>query len=281
MEHVLVVRKGGLGNQMFQVAAGLVYGKRTGKQVVLPREMKHTHNSQNQDYADTVFRSIPLRLNVVLDAPVLEFMKRQGMTLYPGEPGFEPWAPLNTAGPVILHGYFQYYPPIAAEEEWIRSWFLQNLDPVFRGLPVLTTAHPSDRIGIHVRRGDFLKAADVHPPCPLSYYAASLQWIQGQAAGPKTFVLFSDDVAWCKQQSVFQTLDHIVFCEEQDEVKALCNMIQCQGGFVCANSTFSWWGAFLGAFSKRSPVCVPHEKDWIRMPIHSLFPPEWHRVAAA
>jgi hypothetical protein len=53
-------------------------------------------------------------------------------------------------------------------------------------------------------------------------------------------------------------------------------MSLCKGGAICANSSFSWWGAFLGSYSERNPVIIP--KRWIKNnssdPI-DMFPSEW------
>jgi hypothetical protein len=60
----------------------------------------------------------------------------------------------------------------------------------------------------------------------------------------------------------------------QDELESLALMSLCRKGAICANSTFSWWGAFLGTYGERAPVYVPEK--WISdPPIVSLFPPEW------
>ena len=58
----------------------------------------------------------------------------------------------------------------------------------------------------------------------------------------------------------------------------LALMSLCKAGAICANSTFSWWGAFLGAHGVRAPVFVPER--WIggdKLPV-ALFPDEWHVV---
>lgn len=275
MESLFVVRKGGLGNQMFQVAAGLLYAKKTGKDIILPLEQKHVHNSQNQDYAETVFRSISHRIRVPLDGIRMELLVQQGVRMYPGEPGFEPWSILQEAGPICLHGYFQYYPPIAEEETYIRSWFLSNLQPTLQSIVAL----PEYSVGVHVRRGDFLAAQHMHPILPMSYYQRAIAAIEAAGGPKKTYVLFSDDIEWCKQQPVFQGVENILWYEEKDEIKVLAAMTQCTAGFICANSTFSWWGAFLGAYAKRAPVYIPPETAWIKTKVYNLFPREWIRVA--
>ena len=52
-------------------------------------------------------------------------------------------------------------------------------------------------------------------------------------------------------------------------------MSLCKGGAICSNSTFCWWGAFLGTYEKRNPVFVP--KKWISVKddMSNLFPSEW------
>jgi hypothetical protein len=261
MEIVIPVRKGGLGNQMFQVAAALIVSKETGKQVVLPQELPHIHNVFQLDYSQTVFQSIQDRLPFNLTGDHLQLLLHQGFWIYPGEPGFEPWSTNVPPGPVILHGYFQYYEPIGKYEEMIRSFYRQNLG-----------CQEGDRskVGIHVRRGDYLKFADVHVNQTATYYQKGMAEIE-KTVKPN-YVVFSDDIAWCKTQEVFRQAN-VVFCEEQNEIECLKQMIACDGGFICANSTYSWWAAFLGPHRLRSPCIVP--KKWFNGADVKLFPKEW------
>lgn len=269
MEIVIPVRKGGLGNQMFQIAAALVVHYETGKQIVLPKAMPHIHSSAT--YEDSIFQDFTNRLPVVINDNVLYQLQQEGFLLYPGQPAFEPWFPPQEQGPLILHGYFQYYPPIQRHREKIVSVFLQGLrNYIQKGEP--TT------IGIHVRRGDYLKFSDVFTILEESYYKSAIAQIGKKIQGPKTYNIFSEDIEWCKSKNVFQTLQNAEFVEEPDELKCLGKMIACEGGFICANSTFSWWGAFLGAYQKGAPCIVPNvwmkgftgdliPKDWIQVPI--------------
>jgi hypothetical protein len=75
------------------------------------------------------------------------------------------------------------------------------------------------------------------------------------------------------QQDIFKNLPHKIFMDEPNECKSLALMTLCHGGFICANSTFSWWGAFLGAHAQRQPVIAP--KDWFKDEVVQLFPKEW------
>ena len=111
---------------------------------------------------------------------------------------------------------------------------------------------------------------DVLPVQTMDYYERALQHFLLDAT---EFFIFSDDIAWCKQQRLFQDLPKKVFVEETNEIKSLAMMSTCLGGMICANSSFSWWGAFLGAHKERAVVIVP--KDWFRGGVGHLFPSEW------
>jgi hypothetical protein len=136
----------------------------------------------------------------------------------------------------------------------------------------MTFQPSSNLVGIHVRRGDYLKPphSDFMPSCSISYYEKALQQFDIKE---KTFCIFSDDLEWCKGQTVFSSLPNKLFIDEPDECKSLALMTVCHGGFICANSTFSWWGAFLGAHVKRQPVIVPLQ--WVKGEEVDLFPKEW------
>ena len=259
---VIPVRKGGLGNQMFQVAAGLIYAKETGRELVLPNEDYNTHTT-TKEYADTIFSFCKYRYHKALTAIEINRLKTyHGFYVYPEKPGFEPWSTLITSGNVILEGYFQYYPPIERHEDWIRGLYLQSLG---------STGDPG-LIGIHVRRGDYLQFPDVFYSQHENYYRSSIHTMNQLKPGCR-YILFSDDIEWCKQQPFFRDL---TFCEEKDELITLALMARCHGGFICANSSFSWWGAFLGAHSVRSPCIVPYQ--WMKdKDTTTLFPSSWIR----
>jgi hypothetical protein len=266
MDFVLPVRKGGLGNQMFQVAAAVVYAKETNRRILLPEEFYNTHNTNKRDYSESIFREFIHRINKPIDQTAIQMLLLSGFVQHPGEPGFEPWSPCDLSGNILLHGYFQSYPPIQRHEQAIRTIYLSGLGNLRAHLRDST-----ERVGIHVRRGDYLKApySDVLPVQPLEYYAQALQKFDHTSE----FYIFSDDLEWCKEQTLFQDLPKKVFVEEANELKSLAMMTTCRGGMICANSSFSWWGAFLGAYGQRNPVVVP--KNWFKGGVGNLFPGEW------
>jgi hypothetical protein len=265
-DFVLPVRKGGLGNQMFQVAAAIVYQEEKRKTVLLPREFYNHHNTSKQEYADTVFSQFPNRTNVSFDQGMIDKFLSWSFTQHSTTPGFEPWTPEDISGNVLLHGYFQFYPALEPHEQVIRKLFKQGLSYL---IPKGAT---KDFVGIHIRRGDYLHPpySSVLPTQPLLYYEKALAYFDKDTT---TFCIFSDDLEWCMKQEIFRTLPHTIFMDEPNECKCLALMTLCERGFICANSTFSWWGAFLGAYAHRNPVIVP--ADWFKGEQVQLFPNEW------
>ena len=246
------VRKGGLGNQLFQVVAAYIYAKETGRKVWIPKEESNPHNTFQIDYTP-LFSELGL---------LVEINSLKEFIMHPGEPTFEEWKPLPVKDSIRINGYFQWYPPIGRHEEDIRKLLLKGLG---NPQPSLT------RIGLHVRRGDYLHSCfkDIFPVQTLEYYRAALAKLvlKGEV------YVFSDDMDWCRNQAFFRELPGVVFVNEPNEIAALRLMATCGGGMICANSTFSWWGAFLGAYGLRNPVVVP--KNWIRGGCGNLFPREW------
>lgn len=263
---VLPVRKGGLGNQMFQVAAAIVYQEEKGKTVLVPKEFYNHHNESKKEYADIVFRHFSNRIDIVFDQNAVDYFLSTSFVKHSTEPGFDMWSPEDISGNVLLHGYFQYYPVLEPHEKIIREIYLEGLKPLVSLKP------SSDLVGIHVRRGDYLKQpySDCLFTQSTSYYERALEYFDKDT---KTFCIFSDDLQWCMEQDVFRSLPHKIYMDEPDECKSLALMTLCHGGFICANSTFSWWGAFLGAHKARQPIIVPMK--WFKDEVVQLFPKEW------
>lgn len=125
-------------------------------------------------------------------------------------------------------------------------------------------------IFIHVRRGDYLVKPEAHPACPISYYETALKNFDSKVS----VLVFSDDISWCKEQEIFQD-DRFMLSEYTERYPQtcdtllgrqnalipyfdLCMMSLCSGG-IMANSTMSWWGAWL-IENPTQPIVAP--KPW-------------------
>jgi hypothetical protein len=92
-------------------------------------------------------------------------------------------------------------------------------------------------ISLHIRRTDYLKFSAIHPVLPVEYYERAVE-----AIGKYDYILvFSDDIEWCRDNLRFERM---IFSEHRKEVEDLWLMSLCTHHII-ANSSFSWWGAWL------------------------------------
>lgn len=129
-------------------------------------------------------------------------------------------------------------------------------------------------IFLHVRRGDYVKRSEYHHNLPIEYFEKSLSYFDQEVP----VLVFSDDIEWCKKQSIFES-DRFSFSETEERLPVnsfitnqgynkgalipyydLCLMTLCNGGII-SNSSFSWWGAWLQENRTRNIVC-PNKNSW-------------------
>lgn len=108
-----------------------------------------------------------------------------------------------------------------------------------------------NKCSIHIRRTDYLQKSEYHPILEQSYYIDSMNYIKN--IGVNEFVIFSDDIEWCKNN--FSEYDNIIYSEGNTDIEDLALMSSCSHNII-ANSSFSWWGAWLNK-NKNKKVIAP------------------------
>lgn len=99
----------------------------------------------------------------------------------------------------------------------------------------------TNSVSIHVRRGDYLNI-EGQEVCDLEYYKKSIDYIKYHVIDP-TFFIFSDDMTWVKQNILIENIYYVDFNSKNPEFDVEL-MKNCQHNII-ANSTFSWWAAWL------------------------------------
>ncbi len=120
-----------------------------------------------------------------------------------------------------------------------------------------------DMVAIHVRRGDYVgHNFYVDLMNETTYYEDAMELFPDSK-----FVVFSDDIEWCKKQNIFKDCEF----SHGTEIEDMNNMASCVGHII-ANSSFSWWGAYISPYTKK--VVAP--KLWYRDgEQRTVCPPEW------
>ncbi len=294
----------GIGNSLFQMAMGLAYAKQTGRKVWIKRGNKGLSRGRPREYWDTVFH------NVVHGVPAL-------VTLVPandnGESNMRVWRydqpgwayqpiPVITDSEVemvILEGYFQSAVFFSSIEPEIVSLFsppphvLQRVTSLWTSF---TREHGLDFarhsvISLHVRRGDYLLPCyhDFFTPFPTGFYREATRGFLGaDKIQQPVFLIFSDDIEWCKKAPLVHdqeggTVLYIPACFT--DIDCLYTMMLfCDGGHIISNSTFAWWGAYLGFLysGKKRRVVAPRPWFGSRGPSDAecdgMYPDGWTTV---
>lgn len=196
---------------------------------------------------------------------------------------------------VNLYGFYQTMKYFEEIENDIRQDF-EFKKGILEPCQEMMESFDTRPIMLHVRRGDpnladkrgfkwaYVNLQDQHPVQTLEYYEESLN----QFPEDVPVIVFSDSIEWCKEQEFFAD-DRFNFSESTDKHEDgalvpfvdLCLMSLCDGG-ITANSSLSWWGAFLQKDRTRtlvSPVkwfgpaydchdtkdLIPEDRNWIRL----------------
>lgn len=230
---VVPTLKGGLGNQLFQISAAFALAKRHdgnfGVNFGLPSSRVQGHGPEK--YQDNLYSKIPATSEV----------PEQVYT----EQGFS-YNPIPFRPRVIIDGYFQSHKYFNDYKEDICNLFTFP-DDIKKKVDTAISKIDGPVIGVHIRRGDYKIYSRVHPPCSVEYYDKAIK----EFSNDSTFIVCTDDQE--SFQSEFDT-SKFILSNAQSELEDLYLLSQCDGIIIC-NSTFSWWGAYLG--KDKSKIIAP------------------------
>ena len=243
---------GRLGNQLFQISAVLAYAMEHRVCAELP---KWVCNYSGAEY----WRHFPsLKAGNGYTMPLV------GATVY-NEPCYEYASIPKLDTNIDLHGYFQSSKHFLGHDDYIRSM----LTPI---IPYVKKIVNEQSLAIHVRRGDYLKST--HGCLGMEYYERAIAMMDSFGK-IKHINVFSDDLLWCMEHFKGSRFS---FHSHDNPVVDLAKMAAHQR-IIIANSSFSWWAAFLSHPYKivispdrwfGSGDLLDHdvfEKNWIKLPV--------------
>lgn len=252
---------GGLGNQMFQIAATYSLAKEMGVDYMIDFDMCHTpaQGHTSNKYKDNIFKNI-------------NNGKPKNIVKQYNESKFS-YTELPKEDNLILRGYFQSEKYFTKNKEDIKNLFHFD-DEIMKKTKHFLTSSISEHhniTAIHVRRGDYLKNPGYHPTCSVEYYQKAIETLDD---GNMEFVFISDDLEWCKENFKGDNIHYSPFTNEIDDLHVL---VQCDNHII-SNSSFSWWGAYLSKtdnkvitpktwFGPNGPQDTQdiYLKDWLKM----------------
>ena len=291
--------QGGLANQMFQYAAGRVVSLR----LQVPLCLNISAFANNSGDAAHISWRLPLfphaiTAGVRVDKTPPSFLHRgmKRINLFAStkqrfsplfssivsEPHFEYWSGIErVSAPCHLYGYWQSEKYFINYADQIRKDFafpaLPDGEP--QALAARIKACPN-AVSVHIRRGDYLSnpsAMAFHGSPGAEYYRAALSRIRAEA-GEATVFVFSDDPQWVRENfdscgHAFEVVDLNLPQSPQHDMHlmALCRH------HVIANSSFSWWGAWL---SSEGGLTIAPNRWFAASNVNTadIYPPAWVRL---
>lgn len=278
---ITVKLMGGLGNQMFQYAIGRAVSLDRGDTLVLDKsfyDVEHKNvttrkyelsyfniNPSFKNYRisgkfilfrDALFRTIARHLSMIYPQYVLERTLLYDTSQFEGKNGdiyFDGFWPCEK--------YFSHHAKEIREDFQFR---IPQSSINKRWSDIITD---TCSICLHVRRGDYVTnpdAAKCHGSLigddGLRYYRDAITYIASRVQNP-VFFLFSDDIEWVKNNLSIEYpvyyMDHNGPSEDYEDLRL---MTQCKH-FIIANSSFSWWGAWLSKSEEKIVICP---KKWFK-----------------
>ena len=273
---VIVRLMGGLGNQMFQYAAARATSLRTGSPLKV--DLSWFDDEGSRVTPRRVYELEPFGLSIELasEAELARTLRRRILRRRPRilvDPTLRFDPRVLEAGDVRLIGYWQSEKYFADHADTIRRDFaLRTVDAVFED-----RAASVESVSVHVRRGDYASDSSLGSELgvlPLAYYEAAIERIQQSLSEPEFFV-FSNDPEWCAENLRIDAPHTFVTRGRSHDDLRLMSMCR---HHVVANSSFSWWGAWL---RERPDTIVVAPQRWFLTPrfdTRDVIPERWLRI---
>ena len=289
---IIVKLQGGLGNQMFQYAMA--------KQLAILNntflKIDRNHFANNNNAANITVRKYELaifRLDVA-EATIQDinyFTKKSHLlgriikkisgakiineTAYSFDPNY------NSYGAnCYLNGYWQNEKYFRNISSVIKAEFEFKNTLVDDNAKVCSLVNSSNSVSLHIRRGDYVDNAstnEFHGTCSMEYYRQAISLINTRVDNPHFFI-FSDDVDWVKANFKLDILFTIVDINDEDNCGNDLHLISLCKHNIMANSSFSWWGAWL---NNNNNKVVIGPKKWFNdttIDTSTLLPDNWFKI---
>ncbi len=292
-QSVITRLNGGLGNQMFQYAAGRALADRLGAPLKIDLSEFETYRLRrfelNQFTINAGIATAEELSGLIINPSRFQrILGRLAVSLWFGSS--------NTAfkerkfsyddifekirHPVYLNGYWQSEKYFKSAEDKLRGelCLVDKLDEASQ--KILDRILQCPAVSLHIRRGDYItnpSAALVHGVCSLDYYYSAIGHITAHVENPHFFV-FSDDPQWAKDNLKISYPVQFVEANGPDRgAEDMWLMKSCKHHII-ANSSFSWWGAWLN--DRRDKIVIA-PRIWFldkKVDTKDLIPEQWHRI---
>jgi len=262
--HQSIGYSGRLGNQMFQYAALKSVSLKTGFDCFLPNHLNIKYdglfdftNHKWIEYKLDLLDGFNLKCEITNTLPEKVYTEKH--FTFDSEV-------FNISDNTSIDGYYQSYKYFEEYENEIRNEF--QFKPEISHKCISEISKYPNPVAVHIRRGDYVKHPGFWVVTP-EYLENALQFFNDKEY---TFLIFSDDIEWCKE--IFP--DGVVFIQGNSQFEDLCLMSLCEHNII-SNSTFSWWAAWLNT-NPNKRIIAPNNWYTDPKPLYDLYPNNWIKI---
>jgi hypothetical protein len=292
----IIVLSGGLGNQMFQYAFYLKKRELNEKVMINDYSVirESTHNGYELSHVFNIQykqkRIISLIVMIIRKLLIFEKKKKLKTVSMIGlflskfvgikvinedEVGrFDIKYIQKRKGFNLYFGFWQSEKYFLSIKDIIYNVFTFSSNISDKTKAILDNIQSTESVSIHIRRGDYLskKYNSIYGNiCTLSYYEHAILRISDSVSNP-VFFIFSDDIAWVKENIDIPYSTHIDWNLKEDSWQDMFLISKCKHNII-ANSTFSWWGAWLN--KNPNKIVITPQKFMNNFDTPDLIPSNW------
>jgi hypothetical protein len=289
---MIIVRiGGGLGNQMFQYAAGLSLS--VTRKTRLELDISWFQNNPS-DVTKRTFRLDIFAIHAAIaqkeqitklaKPSAIQRLLDRNKPYYRKNIYYEPHFHYDSnfrraPSDIILDGYWQseaYFKDIA---ERIRQDFAISAPLTSHTKELAEQIGKTAAVSLHVRRGDYVndaKTFNYHGVCEPAYYAKAIAALKDRIGVMEIFV-FSNDMDWVKENISSEFPMTFVNHAGRQDYEDLYLMSLCRHNII-ANSSFSWWGAWLNANPDKIVIAPSRWFNESKADTRDLLPDEWIKL---
>jgi Glycosyl transferase family 11 len=293
LKSVIVRIEGGLGNQLFQYACGRSLADRLGCELLLdlrgldvqgdrPFQL-HLYSIRAEIADDNLLNALPSARPSRLGRFKSRFAQLLPLVFsfpvfWPRTFAFDPrFSRLKR--PLYLVGYWQsekYF-------DWNRESLLCDIQPLLplqKSTPLLHEIENTDSVALHIRRGDYVsnaQSAEFHGLCDISYYQTAVNNLRVSVPNMHVFV-FSDEIEWAKKNLVLNVPTQYVESIGSEAGQVDIELMRRCKHHIIANSSFSWWGAWLCTNSTQRVFAPTRWFADAKTDTSDVIPARWQKI---
>lgn len=285
-KEILIRLQGRMANQMFEWALGKAIKKQTGIQPIFDdSEETQKLSVFNLDFKKYAIKK-PLRYKLFRKTIPFRNIRNKLTKIKIKLPKLveNPYFKydekyINVQAPIYLDGFFQSYKYLENIREELLQDFSLKKPLNKKNKEILEQIKNTESVSLHYRRTDYLKSrvANVMGACTDEYYQNAVKTISEKINKPLTLFIFSDDPKWVKENVKFDHKTIVVDINSGRQGYFDMELMKNCKHNIIANSSFSWWAAWLNE-NPNKIVVAP--KVWMKNieSDYDLMPPEWIRL---